>query len=179
MIGPPVSTARIPRIELGLVAGTPEALRLGLPHRDVTARVRADTRIRHDAVGRLRARVGVELVGAEAHEEDLVQPRAVADGAAHRIERIDLDGRLATQHVGGTDDLEKTDVHQARLSDGDQVLLCSDGLTKMIDDAAIAAILQRPGTAAEACQALIDAALDKGGTDNVTVVLARYRIPSA
>jgi serine/threonine protein phosphatase PrpC len=40
------------------------------------------------------------------------------------------------------------------------------------------AILADSKTSAEACQRLMDAALDNGGRDNVTVVLARYRLPS-
>jgi serine/threonine protein phosphatase PrpC len=62
------------------------------------------------------------------------------------------------------------------LADGDQVLLCSDGLTDMVGDDAIAGILDRPGPSEPVCQALVDRALEAGGKDNVTVVLARYRI---
>ena len=64
-----------------------------------------------------------------------------------------------------------------RLADGDQVLLCTDGLTEMASEAAIAAVLGRSGTAAAACDALIELALAGGGRDNVTAILARYRIP--
>jgi protein phosphatase len=78
--------------------------------------------------------------------------------------------------VRGTADAE---VQRARLRDGDQLLLCSDGLTDMVDDAAIAAALRQAATAAAACQALIDLALQRGGRDNVTVALARYRFPPA
>jgi serine/threonine protein phosphatase PrpC len=47
----------------------------------------------------------------------------------------------------------------------------------MVDDVAIAALLDSAATSNEACQALVAAALDKGGKDNVTVVLARYSFP--
>jgi protein phosphatase len=63
------------------------------------------------------------------------------------------------------------------LADGDQLLLCTDGLTEMVDEPSIAAILQREGSANAACQALVAAALANGGKDNVTVALARYRFP--
>jgi len=74
---------------------------------------------------------------------------------------------------------QKADVelHHIRLASGDRLLLCSDGLTEMVSDDDIAAILKRPAPASESCQALIDAALAAGGTDNVTVVLASYQIP--
>jgi len=58
------------------------------------------------------------------------------------------------------------------LMEGDTLLLCSDGLTKHVADERIAQILgtNDPETAA---QSLIDAALEGGGSDNVTVVVAR------
>jgi serine/threonine protein phosphatase PrpC len=64
-----------------------------------------------------------------------------------------------------------------RLIDGDVVLLCTDGLTEMVPDEAIAGTLGKGKTAAADCRALIEMALEAGGRDNVTVVLARYRIP--
>jgi serine/threonine protein phosphatase PrpC len=45
----------------------------------------------------------------------------------------------------------------------------------MVDDAAIAAELERHSSSAAACQALVDRALEQGGRDNVTVALAGYR----
>jgi protein phosphatase len=62
-----------------------------------------------------------------------------------------------------------------QLEDGDQVLLCSDGLTDMVPDEGIAEILAGPGSAESACRALVDRALEAGGKDNVTVALGRYR----
>jgi protein phosphatase len=81
---------------------------------------------------------------------------------------------VLTNALGGTGEHAKVDVQQAQLSDGDQVLLCTDGLTDMVDDATIEDVLRRGGTASEACRTLVDLALEKGGKDNVTVVLARY-----
>jgi len=50
----------------------------------------------------------------------------------------------------------------------------SDGLSKMVPYADIANLLKQSPTAEAACQALVGAALNNGGKDNVTVVLARY-----
>ncbi|ULU23990.1 protein phosphatase 2C domain-containing protein [Dyella terrae] len=53
-------------------------------------------------------------------------------------------------------------------------LLCSDGLTEEVGDAAIASIVSRQELSAqESVEHLLLAALDGGGSDNVTVILAR------
>ena len=82
-----------------------------------------------------------------------------------------------TRSIGATEDSTQTDIHSDFLSDGDQLLLCTDGLTNMVDNATIAAILREAASAQEACQALVQKALANGGKDNVTVALARYRFP--
>jgi serine/threonine protein phosphatase PrpC len=47
----------------------------------------------------------------------------------------------------------------------------------MVESAAIGSVLERAATAEEACETLVALALKNGGRDNVTVALARYRIP--
>jgi protein phosphatase len=66
------------------------------------------------------------------------------------------------------------EVQQLGLADGDQLLLCSDGMTSMVADEAIAEILVNAASAHEACQDLVEAALNNGGKDNVTVALLRF-----
>jgi len=68
-------------------------------------------------------------------------------------------------------------LNRARLADGDRVLLCSDGLNDMVSDEEIERILSGTKSSAEGCRRLVDYALEAGGKDNVTVVLAHYRIP--
>jgi serine/threonine protein phosphatase PrpC len=61
----------------------------------------------------------------------------------------------------------------------DLIVLCSDGLTKMLDDAAIASILSLAnGNPQRACHDLIDQALDRGGIDNVTVIVVAGIAPA-
>ena len=83
---------------------------------------------------------------------------------------------MLTQAIGIRENGGEPDIHRLQLEDGDRLLLCTDGLTDMVDDATIAAELQGSATSGEACQALIDLALDHGGRDNVTAVVASYRI---
>jgi len=62
------------------------------------------------------------------------------------------------------------DVSPLHLRVGDRVLLASDGLTDLVDEGEIAAVLERHADDA-ACEVLRDLALGRGGRDNVTVVL--------
>ncbi|MFW2340799.1 MAG: PP2C family protein-serine/threonine phosphatase, partial [Acidimicrobiia bacterium] len=55
------------------------------------------------------------------------------------------------------------------LFDGDRLMICSDGLSGMIDDTTIATLLSQ-GTAEEAVWSLVEAANRAGGHDNITVV---------
>jgi len=82
-----------------------------------------------------------------------------------------------TRSLGDSPGQVEADIERIELLDGDQVLLCTDGLTEMVDDPGLAVLLRSGGTAQDTCQALVEAALDRGGRDNVTVALARYRFP--
>ena len=69
----------------------------------------------------------------------------------------------------------RPDVHFLRIRPGDQLLLCTDGLTDMVDECHIAERLDRAKDAQSACDGLIALALAAGGRDNVTAVLARAK----
>jgi serine/threonine protein phosphatase PrpC len=81
---------------------------------------------------------------------------------------------VITNVVGGPTPGVQTSVHRMRLEPGDVLLLCTDGLTGMVSDERIATILKAAGTPKDACEQLILLANEEGGTDNVTVVVARY-----
>lgn len=78
---------------------------------------------------------------------------------------------IITRAIGVGDDHTEVDFGLTDLRAGDRYLLCSDGLTDMITDHDIAALLGRDASAADTCRALVDAALAAGGRDNVTVVV--------
>src|SRR5262249_53936549 len=69
------------------------------------------------------------------------------------------------------------EVQQVKLADGDVILLCTDGLNQLVEDPVIAGILTLMKSPSEACQLLVDLALARGGDDNITIVLARYKVP--
>jgi protein phosphatase len=76
----------------------------------------------------------------------------------------------------GSKDAPEAQIH--RLEDGDRLLLCTDGLTNMLDDHAISDIVSRTDSVGDGCRRLVDEALQRGGRDNVTVILAQYALPS-
>jgi protein phosphatase len=75
----------------------------------------------------------------------------------------------------GTDGADvSVDLFQVTVDAGDQLLLCTDGLTDMLSDEAILRISNAGSSAKISCERLVTAALGNGGRDNVTVVLARF-----
>jgi protein phosphatase len=102
-------------------------------------------------------------------ELGVIQPEAVG---THRMKHV-LTRVLGTKsgHLGA-------EVQRVLLSDEDQLLICTDGLTDMVSAATITAGLRDSASSEAACRFLVDKALEGGGRDNVTVVVARYRIPS-
>jgi PPM family protein phosphatase len=70
----------------------------------------------------------------------------------------------------------RIDVERCGLLDGDAVLLCTNGLTDVMGAAAIADVLRQQRTPDQLCRSLVDLAADAGGSDDVTALLAQYRI---
>ena len=73
----------------------------------------------------------------------------------------------------GTNHTVEVDTDEQVLLVGDVVLLCSDGLTRMVTDPEIASTLLTSGSAQEAADRLVDLANDNGGVDNVSVIVLR------
>ena len=86
---------------------------------------------------------------------------------------------MLTNVLGGSVDDVDVDVDLLGLEDGDRLLLCSDGLTDRVDDETIGSTLQRALSSREACDRLVQLALDSGGHDNVTVIVASFEFPPA
>ncbi|HKO31405.1 MAG TPA: Stp1/IreP family PP2C-type Ser/Thr phosphatase [Nitrospiraceae bacterium] len=78
---------------------------------------------------------------------------------------------ILTKSLGMGVDI-KPELTSTPVTPHDMIMLCSDGLTKMLDDAAIASVLSRAnGDPYRACHDLIEQALNRGGEDNVTVIV--------
>jgi protein phosphatase len=76
----------------------------------------------------------------------------------------------------GSQEQAVADTAERTLVSGDLILLCSDGLTKMIKDEEVARLLtSAPASVEDAAKRLVSVANEAGGRDNTTVVLVRYR----
>jgi protein phosphatase len=99
----------------------------------------------------------------------------IDSGELSAEEAVHFGGRhVLVNALGGSSDDVEVDVDQLQLAAGDRLLLCSDGLTEMVDDDSIRAILLERRESDDACRRLVDLALDHGGKDNITVVVATY-----
>ncbi len=115
--------------------------------------------------GRLR-----QISRDHSEVQELVDAGLISPEAA----RVHPRANVVTRAVGAEDGLT-LEMVQDQLRLGDLFLLCSDGLTKLAEDAEFLPLLAiRPLEAA--AQALIDLALARGGSDNVTVVLAEAAV---
>lgn len=80
---------------------------------------------------------------------------------------------IITRALGAEPDVE-VDQLRMPLEDGDMILLCSDGLSSLVRDDEIAHTIAQAPSVQDAVDGLVAAALASGGTDNITVVLARF-----
>jgi protein phosphatase len=85
---------------------------------------------------------------------------------------------VMTNTVGGNSTRLLIEFRKLELLPQDLLLLCSDGLTNMLSDARIAAVLQAETDLQRACERLLAEANNEGGRDNITAVAARFAATS-
>jgi len=86
---------------------------------------------------------------------------------------------VLTNSVGGSSRGVVAESNRLRLQQGDRLLLCTDGLTRMVADEQILETLEAESDPFSACQCLVDLANAAGGRDNVTVVVAHFEANAA
>ena len=101
---------------------------------------------------------------------ELVRSGAITEdrAAAHHLRHVIINV------VGGHEIGVKVEARALVIQAGDRVLLCSDGLTEMLKDEAIMAVLEAEPLPENAARALVAQANDAGGRDNISVLIARF-----
>jgi protein phosphatase len=90
-------------------------------------------------------------------------------------DRVQKFRHILLNNLGGDSDDVAAQIHHLEVASGDQILLCTDGLTEMVPDEDIARIVDKASAPQAACDELVRVALANGGRDNVTVLLASVR----
>jgi PPM family protein phosphatase len=109
------------------------------------------------------------------HDHSLLQEQIDAGLITPEQAAFSANKNLVTRAVG-VEDTVLLETHLHDLLPGDIYLLCSDGLSDMLDDDSIAQVIQTNDSSIEAIgHALINAANEAGGKDNIAVVLVRVR----
>ena len=98
-------------------------------------------------------------------DHSLVEEMVKPEEAKHHPDK-----NIITRAIGAKADVE-VDFYEHRLKRGDIILMCTDGLSNMVEDEELFHIVQGGRDIVESGQALIEAAKENGGTDNIGVVL--------
>lgn len=106
------------------------------------------------------------LTNDHSYVEEMMRKGKLSEEAARKHPHKNLITRAV-----GVDPEVDCDLYEIQLAEEDLLLLCSDGLTGMIQDEQIAEIVQKKPDLQEAVDSLVGRALQNGGTDNVTAVL--------
>lgn len=101
--------------------------------------------------------------------------RLVSSGTLEADEVPEIWQDMLVNSIGGDEDSDlNPEVHKTEIQMGDTLLLCTNGLTKHVSDSAVSEILSQDTMADETCIRLLNRAKDNGGSDNITVVIARF-----
>lgn len=103
-------------------------------------------------------------------DHSLVEEMVRMGGIDRESARNHPDKNIITRAIGASDTVE-VDYFTVELTQGDIVLMCSDGLTNMLEDEEIRMILHGQRDIVEKAQELVKAANNNGGKDNIAVVL--------
>jgi len=116
-------------------------------------------------------RVRGDQIAQLTRDHSLVQDLVAAGMLEAEEARDHPNASVITRAVGVVEEL-KVDTVSGEVRSGDQFLLASDGLTRVVEDHELAAVLSstRP---AEAAETLIETVLSRGAPDNVTLIIAK------
>lgn len=105
-------------------------------------------------------------------DHSLVEEMVRMGGIDQEAARYHPKKNVITRAVGGSDEIQ-IDFFEIQLAPGDVILMCSDGLTNMVEDSEISLILRKQRDVVEMAETLVRTANENGGTDNVSVIIIK------
>ena len=121
-------------------------------------------------VGDSRLYVVNDRITQITRDHSLVEEMVRMGGIDRETARSHPDKNIITRAIGASETV-KVDFFTVKLQKGDIVLMCSDGLTNMLEDEEIRMILNGQRDIVEKAEELVRAANDNGGNDNIAVVV--------
>lgn len=121
-------------------------------------------------VGDSRLYVVGDRIEQITQDHSLVEEMVRMGGIDRASARNHPDKNIITRAIGARDYIE-ADFFNLELRQGDMILLCSDGLTNMVDDETIHQILTRDGSLKDRAEELVRTANHNGGKDNISVIV--------
>lgn len=121
-------------------------------------------------VGDSRLYVIGESIRQITRDHSLVEEMVRAGGIDEETARHRSDKNIITRAVGAMDEIT-ADFFQLEVRPGDIILMCSDGLTNMLEDEEIRVIVRSGRDIVEKAEKLVEAANSNGGRDNIAVIL--------
>lgn len=121
-------------------------------------------------VGDSRLYVIGEEIRQITKDHSLVEEMIRIGSLDRKAARNHPDKNIITRAIGANDTIE-IDFFSVELKPREKVLMCSDGLTNMLEDEEICRIVQSSGSIEGRAKELISAANDRGGRDNISVIL--------
>ena len=121
-------------------------------------------------VGDSRLYVIRDKIEQITQDHSLVEEMVRMGGLDKESARNHPDKNIITRAIGARDDIEP-DFFDQELQPGDMVLLCSDGLTNMVDDEAIYRILKEGTSLRARVEEVVETANRNGGKDNISVIV--------
>ena len=117
----------------------------------------------------VRQGLAIQLTKDQSLMQRLVDAGELTEEEAEKSER-----RNIILQALGPDPRVRVDLTHQEIRRGDAVVLCSDGLSGLVKKDEIASVVSETPDLAAACSTLIDLANERGGPDNITVIIARF-----
>ncbi len=121
-------------------------------------------------VGDSRLYVVNESIKQLSKDHSLVEEMVRLGGIKPEEAKNHPDKNIITRALGAKSDVE-VDRFEHKLKENDVIVICSDGLTNLVEDSEIFVVVKSSRDLVEAGHKLVDMANERGGTDNITVVL--------
>ena len=106
-----------------------------------------------------------------SRDHSFVQEMVRLGGIKAEEAKFHPDKNIITRAIGAKDKVE-VDFFEYRLKKGDMILMCTDGLSNMVEDSEIYRIVKSARDVVEAVEQLVERANNNGGRDNIGVVVA-------